>query len=276
MASEHFEANRANWNERADIHIKDETGFYAIDRLVAGEPVLTPIERQELPPLECKRIAHFQCHIGTDTLSLKLLGAAEVIGLDFSPKAIGHARELAERAGLSATFVEGSVYDAQTLLAGQFDMVFTSWGTIGWLDDVERWARAVAGVLKPGGTFYFADGHPFAYAFEDSEDGGTADPALTFDYETPRDRPLTFDTDTTYNQSDERLTSTRTYEWSHSVSRVLNALIGAGLRIRFVNEHEAVPWQMFGVLSVGEDRMWRWPAGHLRLPLAWSILAEKA
>ena len=272
MADEHFEANRSNWNERADIHIKDETGFYAIDRLVAGEPVLTPIERQELPALAGKRVAHFQCHIGTDTLSLKLLGAAEVVGLDFSPKAVAHARELAERAGLEAQFVEGSVYDAPALLGGDFDLVFTSWGTIGWLDDMARWAAAIAGVLKPGGQLYFADSHPFVLPFDD-EAGGA--PTLLYDYETPQEQPLQFDTDTTYNLSDERIGSTRTYEWSHSMSRVLNALIGAGLTIRVVNEHEAVPWQRFGIMTMGADRLWRLPKEHVRIPLAWSILAEK-
>ena len=73
----------------------------------------------------------------------------------------------------------------------------------------------------------------------------------------------------------DKLQSTRTYEWTHSVSRVLNALIGAGLSIRFVHEHEEVPWRMFANLVSGSPRMWRLPEGHVRFPLAWSILAEK-
>lgn len=273
MSTEYFEANRANWDERADIHIKDETGFYAIDRLIAGEPVLTPIERAELPVLTGKRVAHLQCHIGTDTLSLKLLGAREVAGLDFSPRAVAHARQLAERAGLEARFVEGSVYDAGELLGPNHDLVFTSWGTIGWLDDIERWAAAIASVLRPGGQFYFADSHPFALPFESGPAGG---PVLTYDYVSPKDEPLSFDEDTTYNLSDDKIRSTRTYEWTHSMSRVLNALLGVGLKLSFVHEHEEVPWRMFGNLVEGSPRMWRLPPGHVRLPLAWSILAEKS
>jgi hypothetical protein len=45
---------------------------------------------------------------------------------------------------------------------GAFDLVFTTWGTITWLPDVARWARVVAGFLRPGGALYFADSHPGA------------------------------------------------------------------------------------------------------------------
>lgn len=272
MAKTYFEANRANWNERADIHRRDETGFYGIQQLLAGENLLTPIEQAELPPLVGKRVVHLQCHIGTDTLSLKRLGPAEVVGIDFSPRALEHARALAEQTGLAARFVEGSVFDAQQLVGTGYDLAFTTWGTIGWLDDIEAWARAVAGVLRPGGQFYFADSHPLAQLFEDVPTGGIA---LQYDYETPYDQPISNDEEFTYNLSQQRLTSTRTYEWHHSVSRVLNALISAGLSIDFVHEHYELPWMMFSNMVAGSPRMFRLPEGHVRLPLAWSIAAAK-
>ena len=42
----YLDANRANWDERADIHYRNETGFYGIDAVVAGRPVLTSIDHQ--------------------------------------------------------------------------------------------------------------------------------------------------------------------------------------------------------------------------------------
>jgi SAM-dependent methyltransferase len=273
LGQSYFDANRANWDERADIHFRNETGFYGIDAVIAGRPVLTSIEKSELPPLAGKRVAHFQCHIGTDTLSLKLMGAASVTGLDFSTRALEHARRLAERAGLDATFVEGSVYDAPARIGTGYDLVFTSWGTICWLDDVEAWARAVAAVLSPGGQFYFADSHPISHLFEDAPGGGLG---LHFDYETPRERPISADVDVTYTGSTEKLRSIRTYEWQHSFGQVLNALIGAGLTIDFVHEHDAIPWMMFSsMVPADEPGMFRLPAGQLRVPLAWSILAHR-
>jgi SAM-dependent methyltransferase len=271
MSKAYFETNRANWNERADIHFKDDSGFYGIDRLIAGENLLTPIERSELPSLLGKRVAHFQCHIGTDTLSLKRLGAAEVVGLDFSSRALKHARSLTIDTGLEARFVEGSVYDAPALIGDGYDLAYTTWGTIVWLDDLEAWARAISGVLKPGGRFYFADSHPFLQILDHEPDSMRP----LFDYETPPDDPVSSDVEVTYNLSEEKLSNTRIHEWLHSVSRVLNCLIGAGLTIDFVHEHYELPWMFFENMVPASPPMFRFPEGHPRLPLAWSILATK-
>src|SRR5690606_40582309 len=43
------------------------------------------------------------------------------------------------------------VYDLPNQLGGQFDIVFTSYGTIGWLPDLDRWGAVVSHFLKPGG-----------------------------------------------------------------------------------------------------------------------------
>lgn len=262
-----FAANLANWNERAHVHVRDETGFYGVEALVAGANLLTAIEAAELGDVAGSRIAHFQCHIGTDTLSLARLGA-EVVGLDFSPVAIAHARQLAARCGLSAQFVEGSVYAAQTLLGTDFDQVFTTWGTIYWLDDLSAWARAAAGVLAPGGTLYFADTHPMVFQFEADEGGPLV---LRRDYRSTAATPLASDELTSYDGSSHRLTSTRIYEWVHPVSDIVTALIGAGFSIDFVHEHEALPLSPYPHMVRGEDRLFRLAPGHVRLPLALSI-----
>lgn len=260
-------ANLANWNERADIHVRDQTGFYGVEALVAGANLLTDIEAAELGEVTGLRVAHFQCHIGTDTLSLARLGA-DVVGLDFSPTAIAHARRLASRCGLGAQFVEGSVYAAPTLLGTGFDRVFTTWGTIYWLDDLSAWARAAAAVLAPGGKLYFADTHPMVFQFEADEGGQLV---LRRDYRTTAATPLASDELTSYDGSSHRLTSTRIYEWVHPLSDTVTALIGAGFSIDFVHEHEALPWAPFPDMVYGEDRLFRLAPGHVRMPLALSI-----
>ena len=82
------------------------------------------------------------------------------VGLDFSPVAIAAARDLQKQTGLDASFVEGNVYDARELIKGHFDMVYVTWGAIGWLPDIARWAKIVSSLLKPGGTLYLLEGHP--------------------------------------------------------------------------------------------------------------------
>ena len=118
-----------------------------------------PIEAAEIGEVDGKRVVHLQCHIGLDTLALARRGAA-VAGVDFSGNAIAAARALAAESGLAAHFVEANVYDAVAETEGPFDIVYTTWGTIGWLPDIRRWADVVAGLLVPGGFLYFADHHP--------------------------------------------------------------------------------------------------------------------
>jgi SAM-dependent methyltransferase len=266
-------ANRANWEERADIHIADDAGFYGIQALVAGAINLTPIERAELPDIRGKRVAHLQCHIGTNTLSLKRLGAQEVVGLDFSAKAVAHARDLAKRCGVEATFVEGEVTRAPELLGGDFDLVFTTWGTLCWHRDMDAWANSVARMLKPGGTLYFLDLHPVAHMLEVDAIGSLA---LTYPYQSRPDQPHNFDAAVTYTGSEKAIRQTETYEWMHGISEILNALIGAGMRIDAVNDHDSLPWEMFSILRRCDDGMWRLPEGHVPFPLSWSIFATRA
>ena len=150
---EFWVANRRNWDERVAIHRRDTTGFYAVDRFLAGEKRLHAIDSGELGEIAGKRLIHLQCHFGLDTLILAREGAVAT-GLDFSPAAIAEARRLAAEIGVAADFVCADVYDAPQAVKGEFDIVFTTWGTICWLPDIVRWAETIASLLAPGGVFY--------------------------------------------------------------------------------------------------------------------------
>lgn len=165
--------NRANWDDRVPIH----EGAYAIDALsdpghrsdVVREdlPALTPwLPNGSLAGLD---VCHLQCHIGTDTVSLAREGA-RLTGVDFSPAALASAAGLASRLGLDVTWVETDVLDARAAVTGDFDVVYTSIGTICWLPDLDRWAAQVAGLLRPGGVFFIRDGHPAMYALDEEAD----------------------------------------------------------------------------------------------------------
>jgi 2-polyprenyl-3-methyl-5-hydroxy-6-metoxy-1,4-benzoquinol methylase len=94
-------ANRGNWDERVATHRRDATGFYAVERFLAGEKRLHAIDSGELGGIAGKRLIHLQCHFGLDTLILAREGAVAT-GLDFSPAAIAEARRLAAEIGVAA------------------------------------------------------------------------------------------------------------------------------------------------------------------------------
>ncbi len=271
MDDPYFQANLANWNERAAIHVRNATAFYGIDTLKNGGHTLHPIELEEVGPVAGKRMLHLQCHFGLDTLSWARLGASAT-GLDFSPPAIAAARKLAQETGLPATFVEANVYDARAAVSGLFDVVFASWGTLCWLPDVARWAEVVASLLGSGGFVYVADVHSALTQCE--QEGDRLVPR--YDWQTPPDRPLVFEEEATYTGDPVRLMARRTYEWLHSPIRIAQSMIAAGLSIELLHEHEALVWRAFPLMVPADgNRGWRLPDGHPRLPLAFSIKARK-
>jgi SAM-dependent methyltransferase len=265
-----FAANRRAWDERVAIHAADETGFYAVQKVMRGEDKLNDIEAEEIGDINGLRIAHLQCHFGLDTICLERRGA-DVTGLDFSPQSIAQAREWVKELGLRATFVEGNVYDARALLEGDFDMVYVTWGAINWLPDIARWASVVSSLLKPGGALYLAESHPTTLCLEWID--GRIVPH--YDWRTPRDKPVISDVPTTYNGSKQVLQNTRNYEWIHPLSDIIGGLRAHGMMLDWLHEHNALTWDLFPNMVEGEDGLYRLPGGFPQLPLSFSLRAVK-
>ena len=268
--------NRSNWDERVPVHLASD--FYDQEPLRRGEGVLDPIARagiDRLYPdgLAGVRVLHLQCHFGSDTLSLANRGAT-VVGLDFSRPAVEEARRMADELDVAdrARFVEANVYDARHRLPEpeSFDLVFTTWGTIGWLPDVAEWARIVAWFLKPGGRLYFADGHPAAFVF-DGDGGPGGLPGFAFPYAEPD--AIEFEDPSDYADRDARIAHAKTWEWMHPLDEVMGALRGAGLSIDAFTEHYQVPWQIFPVTVPVGQGMFSWPAERW-LPLSYELVAS--
>lgn len=253
-------ANLAHWDERAPLHAASR--FYDLDGFVAGGSTLRAFELEEVGDVAGRTLVHLQCHLGLDTLSWARRGAA-VTGLDFSAPAIEAARALAARTGLDATFVHADVMDAEAALVGRFDVVYTGVGAINWLRDLDGWARVVASLLTPGGSFYMAEFHPFASVLDDEL-------SATLPYF--HDQPLMVEEAGSYADADAPTTHNRVYEWTHGLGAVVSALIGAGLRIELLHEHDFTLYPRWPFLEVG-PRGYEMPAGRPALPLMYSLRA---
>lgn len=265
-----FDVNRRRWDELVDIHVKSVTGIYRVAEFRAGADVLSPIESAELGDVAGKDLLHLQCHFGLDTLCLARRGA-RVMGLDFSANAIAAARALSIETGVPGRFIEGNVYDALQLIDDRFDIVYTTWGVLCWLPDIDAWARTAASLLRPGGMLYLLDGHPIAGVLDEAE-GGRLVP--TYPYFQGAE-PLAFDSDRSYTGDSDRLINARAYEWTHPVGAVVSALIDAGLTIKFLHEHDRLCWRRFSRMVHGPDGMYRLPSDIPSVPLAFSIKAMR-
>ena len=266
-----MEANRLNWDDRTAIHLRNRTGFYAIDRVKGGDDAFHGCEDDELGEVSGKRLVHLQCHFGLDTVRLAQRGAIAT-GLDFSAPAIAAARVLAAELGVSARFVEGNVYDATALLDGEAcDIVFVTWGAIIWLPDIRRWARIVAGLLAPDGWLYLAEGHPSLSSLEEVDGRLIA----SRPWRTEPVAPFVCDDPITYTGDPAPIAHPRSFEWCHPLSDIIGGLLEAGLRLDFLHEHETLPWRYFPMMVPAGERLYRLPDGHPKLPLSFSLRASK-
>mgnify|MGYP006289716447 FL=1 len=267
--NEHLEANLGWWDERVPLHARSD--FYDVEGFKAGRISLMPLEREELGDVSGRSLLHLQCHFGLDTLSWARLGA-RVTGVDFSPQAIDLARSLAQELELDARFICSDIYALPEVLSQRFDLVYTSYGVLTWLPDLEGWAEVVAHFLRPGGTFYIAEIHPFAMVFSDLEDA--TDLEVHYPY-FPTPEPMRFEQEGSYAAPGEETKQRVTYEWAYPIGDVVDALIGAGLRIEFLHEFPFACFQMVPFLEVDEEGRWWLPGKKELIPMTFSLQAFK-
>ncbi|HTS79017.1 MAG TPA: class I SAM-dependent methyltransferase [Myxococcaceae bacterium] len=262
--AEWFALNRASWNARTPVHLGSR--FYRLDAFKAGQTSLRPIELEQVGDVRGRSLLHLQCHFGQDTLSWARLGA-RVTGLDLSDVAIASARALAAELAIPARFVEGNVYDAPALLGGErFDLVFSSYGVVGWLPRLQPWARAIAACLAPGGAFHLIEFHPVVWIWDDACEH------VAHPYDAPDD-PIVSEQTGTYADPSAPL-CLRDVGFNHGLGSVVSALLGEGLVLERLTELDWSPYDIFPdteEFAPGRFRMRRFGR---KLPLVYGLVAR--
>ena len=264
MNDEHrIEANRKLWNTRVSLHLASK--FYDVPGFLSGKSSLCGIEVDEIGPVSGKSLLHLQCHFGQDTLSWARLGA-NVTGVDFSPEAIAAARNLADQARQKAEFIEADVLQLPSELDGRFDIVFTSFGTVGWLPDLERWATGIRRALKPGGLFYMIDLHK-TFLILDPETGG-----VKYDY-FGKQGPDEEITAKTYADglTHEALPE---YWWNHTFESLFRALRNAGLNFEDFREYPFCVYDLADTMDEIAPGRWVYRSLGGNIPYMYSLRAR--
>ncbi|MGH7665738.1 MAG: class I SAM-dependent methyltransferase [Candidatus Dormibacteria bacterium] len=252
---EYVRVNRANWDERAPAHAA--SADYSVERFVDDPTYLSGVvrfDRSRLGDVAGLTTVHLQCHIGTDSVSLARLGAT-VTGLDFSSASLMEARRLAVRAGARIRFVESDVYGALDVLEpGSFDLVYTGIGSLIWLPDIARWAQVVAGLLRPGGRLFLREGHPMLSTVDERH---TDRVVVDYPY-FEREEPLISEEPGTYVETDVEFSANVTHSWSHGLGETVTALLGVGMELTGLVEHDSVPWEAIPGQMTMDDASGEW------------------
>jgi len=251
------EINKKAWDKNTKVHIESE--FYDVDGFLAGKSSLNPIELDQVGGVNGKSLLHLQCHFGQDTLSWARLGA-DVTGVDLSTVSIEQAKKMAQKIGLNAQFICDDVYSFGESNQQQFDIVYTSYGALCWLPDLDRWAKIVAKSLKIGGQFNIVEFHSFNDLLSGYSYFSTDEPDI--------------EDEGTYTENCPGEKSTMV-TWAHPLSEVIQSLINAGLTIEEFKEYTYSPYNCFEGLEFIEQKGYQLIHKGHQVPIVYSIKARK-
>jgi ubiquinone/menaquinone biosynthesis C-methylase UbiE len=260
---DYIDINKRLWNKKTEIHY--DSDFYDVDSFIKGKDSLNPIEIGLLGEIKGKRILHLQCHFGQDTISLARHGALPT-GIDFSDNAIEKAIKLNELINTNAKFIKSDIYNLPEILDEKFDIVFTSYGVIGWLPDMNKWAKTINHFLKPGGEFIMVEFHPvvwmFSYDFKQIE----------FNYMDLA--PIIEELEGTYTDREAQIKE-KSVCWNHGLSTVLDSLIKAGLILTDFKEYNYSPYNCFNNTIKTADGNYKIKGLEDKIPMVYSVKAKK-
>jgi SAM-dependent methyltransferase len=257
-------ANRRAWNEAAERY----EGWFAeaVALIGSGGSNLFPEEHALIGDLHgrCRRAIHLQCAGGRDTLSLWNLGAAEVIGVDFSPRMLELATRLSSAVGAPARWIEADVLDTPRDLDGTADLLYTGRGSLLWLHDLDAWAAVLARLLAPDGRVVVFEGHPAEWLFDVDDDGRWM--ATDYDYfggvEASRGWAPGYIDRLSIPDADQSWKFARAW----TLGEVVTAVAGAGLHIERLVETPRDWWA-----GHGDAR----PEERDRIPLSFGLVARR-
>jgi len=260
---EKIEANKAAWASISDDHFE-----HFREKLSQMDFRLNPIVEKELGDITGKKILHLQCNTGADSILLARKGAV-VTGVDLVPENVSNARKLAEHFGIEQiSFIESDVLKLPEVHEGQYDIVLTTDGVLGWLPDLDTWGKVVSLFLKPEGYFYLHESHPFVMIFDENEltEGRLVPKYPYFQKESDLEEYI--------GGYGSEVKEAENYFWGHQLSTIIKGLISGGLYITYMEEYNRCAPGMGGKTDDGEG-LYYYPELEDKLPLTFSLKARK-
>ncbi len=259
----YLEENKAGWVEKLEPHLASD--FYDMYGFMNGKTSLNKFELDLLGDVSGKKILHLQCHFGQDSISLSRMGA-EVTGVDFSEQSVLKGQELATELNVNTKFICSDIYSLPAILDEQFDIVFTSYGTVTWLPDTDKWADVIQRYLKPQGQFVFVDFHPFVWMYDDDLK------KVIYKYSSPE--AIVEEEEGSYADKHAPI-KTKSITWNHGIGKTVNSLLNAGLSLKNLQEYDYSPYSIFPEMEDIAPKKYRATQFGDKVPLVFSIVAEK-
>lgn len=190
---------------------------------------------------------------------------ASCVGVDLSDQAITKAKELNEQLDLGCEFIESDVYDLGNHLSGEFDIVFSSYGTITWLPDMDKWAEIVKKFLKhDSGKLHLIEFHPYIWMWDEAFE------KISYPY---------FNTGAfkeqvkgTYAEPSAPIQAENVF-WNHALSEVFGSLLNADFNIVDFREYKHSPYNVLDNMHKHNEWVYRHEELKDKIPYVYSIEA---
>jgi SAM-dependent methyltransferase len=159
-------ASRHWWDIDADDYQAEHGAFLGDVDLVWGPEGLREASAGLLGPVVGRRVLEVGCGAAAGARWVAAEGAAAVVGVDLSAGMLRHAALGAARSGVRVPLVQCDAM-ALPLRDETFDLAFTAFGAVAFVDDPAAVHREVHRVLRPGGRWVFGTTHPVRWIFPD-------------------------------------------------------------------------------------------------------------
>jgi SAM-dependent methyltransferase len=232
-------ANGPDWDRYADEYQATHGEFLGDIGFVWGPEGLTEAEAGVLGPVAGKDVLEVGSGAGQCSRWVGARGGRP-IGLDLSPRQLQHSRRIDDATGVMVPSVLGTATQLPFADAS-FDIVFSSFGALQFVADIEACVAETARVLRPGGRFAFSVTHPTRWMFPDDPDEAGLTASQSYWDRTP------------YVEVDDETGEVTYVEHHRTLSDWVSLLAGRGFMITDLLEPE-------------------WPADHDRVWGGWSRL----
>jgi ubiquinone/menaquinone biosynthesis C-methylase UbiE len=167
-------ANGPDWDRYADEYQATHGGFLGDAGFVWGPEGFTEAEAGVLGGVAGKDVLEVGSGAGQCSRWIRAQGG-RAVGLDLSHRQLQHGRRLDAATGVAVPSVLGTA-TRLPFADASFDVVFSSFGALQFVADIDDAVAETARVLRPGGRFAFSITHPTRWMFPDDpgESGLTA------------------------------------------------------------------------------------------------------
>jgi SAM-dependent methyltransferase len=162
---ENRRAARHWWDIDADNYQNEHGAFLGEVDFVWCPEGLRESDAGLLGPVAGARVLEVGCGAAAAARWLVTQGA-DVVAVDLSAGMLRHAVAAAETSGVRPALLQCDAL-ALPLRDASFDIAFTAFGAVPFIDDSARVMREVFRVLRPGGRWVFSATHPMRWIFLD-------------------------------------------------------------------------------------------------------------